>query len=114
VTRRRVAVGAAVALAAMSRVAVADPPTNVHIVTASKLHSTGGADLQLPPGYFLDERTYTHLDDELRRLQVQEARLTAENGSLAKTVSSWQPGWVTVALAVATGATIGWYVKSQF
>lgn len=102
---------AALILVATSR-AAADP-VHLHMRTPSTVTTDGGSTLQLPPGYFLDEDSYSKLDNEVRRLQGQETRLVAENGSLRKTLSSWQPGWVVVASAVAGGIALGFYVHSK-
>lgn len=108
---RRVALTAIIALGAMSR-AAADP-TNLHLQTPSTVHTDGGTDLRLPPGYFLDEGTHDKVDLEMKRLQDAETRLKAENTSLRKTVSDWQPGWYTLAIAIAGGVALGWYANSK-
>ena len=117
-TARRVAVSVVVALAVMTRVADADPtdppaPVNLHIRSPSYLVTDGGSDLRLPPGYFLDEPTRDRLDAEMRRLQELETRLTAENATLSKGVSGWQPGWVSIALTFAGGMALGAYIVHQ-
>lgn len=113
-TARRVAICAVVALAATARAADADPTvTNAHIASPSTCKTDGGTDLRLPPGYFLDEPTHQHLDDEMKRLQDVETRLTAENASLKSAVSGWQPGWVTLGLTIAAGAALGWYAEKH-
>jgi hypothetical protein len=68
---------------------------------------------ELPPGRFLDERSWVTLDEEQRRLQDQETRLTAENKSLRATASAWQPGWKTLTLTLAVGLAGGWYLNSR-
>jgi hypothetical protein len=90
--------------------AYADPPVNVHLRTPSTVHTDGGVDLRLPPGYFLDETSRRDLDAEVKRLQTQEIRLAAENASLVKATQGWQPGWYTLAISFAGGLALGWYV----
>lgn len=67
----------------------------------------------LPPGRFLDETSYTALDLEMRRLQDAETRLGAENTSLRKTTTSWQPGWKTVVTVFLVGVSGGVYIHSK-
>lgn len=78
-----------------------------HIKSPSELKTEKGSDLQLPPGYFLDEQTWQERDLELKRLQTQETRLVAENKSLRESAS--YPPWMTVligAAGVALGVTV--------
>jgi hypothetical protein len=110
--RPRVIVAAVVILATTR--AAADPVhLHLHMRTPSTVTTDGGTTLKLPPGYFLDEDSYGQLDTEMRRLQEQETRLGAENRSLRKTLSSWQPGWLVVAGAVVGGVALGFYVHSK-
>ena len=102
---------AALIIVATSR-AAADP-VHLHMRTPSTVTTEGGTTRQLPPGYFLDEESYSKLDTEVRRLQEQETRLGAENRSLRGTLSSWQPGWLVVVGAVVGGAALGFYVHSK-
>lgn len=109
---RRIVISTIVALAAMTRVASGDP-VNLHMRTPSTCETEGGTKLQLPPGYFLDEESHDRLDREVRRLQDAETRLVAENRSLRGTLSSWQPGWVVLVVAVAGGVALGVYAGSK-
>lgn len=102
---------AAIVILATTR-AAADP-VHLHMRSPSTVTTDGGTTLKLPPGYFLDEESYGKLDTEVRRLQEQETRLVAENGSLRKTLSSWRPGWVVVVSAVVSGVAIGVYAHSK-
>lgn len=90
--------------------AAADPAPPLHIESPSEIKTDGGTNLRLPPGYFLEEPTYNHLDRELKRLQEKETRLDAENESLRKTIENtpnWK-WWVLVSVAAgATGVYIG-------
>jgi hypothetical protein len=78
------------------------------------VHTDGGNDLRLPPGYYLDEPNWNKLDLEVRRLQDQETRLTAENHSLRTSLGGWQPGWKTLSGALLLGIAAGFYVRSKF
>ncbi len=92
--------------------AEAPPPT--HLASSSAVHTDGGSDLRLPPGYFLAEPTWMRLDTETRRLQDAETRLRAENASLrASAATGWQPGWYTVVLAVSGGIALGAYLDHK-
>jgi hypothetical protein len=88
-------------------------PINIHIETPSTVHTDGGTDLRLPPGYFLDEGTHQKLDTEMRRLQDTETRLSAENTSLRSTLKGWQPGWIVLVVAAAGGVALGFYAGSK-
>jgi len=91
------------------------PPLDkpVHLSTPSLVATDGGSDLHLPPGYYLAEPLYKQWDAETKRLQTAETRLTAENKSLRASASSWQPGWYTLAVTLASGAALGWYAHSK-
>jgi hypothetical protein len=67
----------------------------------------------LAPGYYLDEAAWAKREAELKRLQDAETRLSAENKSLRGTVATWQPGWMTLVVAIAVGAASGVYVRSK-
>lgn len=114
-TGRRARIGVVAATLLIAARAAADPaPTShVHIRSASSVHTDGGSEARLPPGWFLDEASYAALDAEMRRLQDAEVRLTAENKSFRETAASWQPGWYTLAITLAGGAALGWYVHSK-
>ncbi len=75
-----------------------------HIKSPSELKTEKGSELKLPPGYFLDEKTWAERDLEMKRLQEQETRLVAQNKSLRKSASS--PVWLTVAVSTL-GASLG-------
>lgn len=72
----------------------------IHVTTPS------GKTLDLPPGYYLPESTWNRLDAEMRRLQDQETRLTAENKSLRHSVED-MPGWKWIAGALVIGIAVG-------
>lgn len=91
--------------------ALADPP--LHLLTPSTVTTEGGTTLKLPPSYILSEPAWSSLDVEMKRLQDQETRLKAENGSLRAVVSGWQPGFYTLALAVVSGAALAVYVDRK-
>lgn len=54
------------------------------------------------------------LDAEIRRLQELETRLVAENRSLRDSAKSWQPGWKTLLVTLATGISVGVYAGLKF
>ncbi len=93
--------------------AACDPaptPIVAHTNTDGHLVTDGGTDLRIPPSYIVDVPTWKRLDAEMRRLQDAETRLTAENASLARSASGWQPGWKTLAGAIVAGAALGFYL----
>ncbi len=91
--------------------AVSDPlPVPVHIHSPSTVHTDGGSDLRLPPGYFLPESSWQQYDAETKRLQDAETRLNAENRSLKDSASVWQPGWRSIAAAFVVGTVTGAYL----
>lgn len=71
-----------------------------HLKSSSSLTTEKGSELKLPPGYFLDEKTWAERDLEMKRLQEQETRLVAENKSLRKSASE-PPTWLTVVVSAA-------------
>jgi hypothetical protein len=123
VPARRAGTGAATLVLLLAARAAADPvPAPVappppiafaHLASGSAVHTDGGSDLRLPPGYFVDAPGWAKLDAETKRLQDAEVRLTAENHSLRAATSGWQPGWRTLALTLATGLAGGWYLHSR-
>ncbi len=76
-----------------------------HFVRPSKLVTEKGAELRLPPGYFLDEKSWQERDLEMRRLQEQETRLGAENRSLRESADKFP--WVAAGVTGAAGVAIG-------
>lgn len=110
---RAAVAAAALCVVAVPRAAAADPVA-VHVHSPSHLLSDQGADLRLPPGYFVDEDAWGRIDAEMRRLQDAETRLTAENVSLRRSASAWAwPGWGPTALAIASGIAVGAYVEHR-
>jgi hypothetical protein len=78
------------------------------------LRKDNGEEFRLPPGHFYDVDTWQEVDNEFKRLQNQETRLTAENKSLKESLDTWKPGWVAVTSAVLVGVLGGvggyyWY-----
>jgi hypothetical protein len=107
--RHRKAVIAAIVVALASRSAAGDPV--IHLKTPSTVHTDGGADLKLPPGYFLEQNLYWELDDEFKRLQTQETRLKAENKSLRESSSEYP--WAATGLVGAFGIALGIFFATQ-
>lgn len=86
---------------------------NLRMRTPSHLVTTGGTQLDLPPGYFEDEPTHDKLDTEVKRLQTAETRLTAENKSMKQSLATWQPGWITLAGTLLVGLATGFYLERK-
>lgn len=80
----------------------------IRLLTPSTVVTDGGSELRLEPGVFLPEPDFQKLDDELRRLQVQETRLTAENQSLKESMT---PSWYFYVGAFVAGAATAWALK---
>ena len=98
-----------IASLALSTPVYADPlcdSTCLHYRKPAKLTTESGSVFDLPPGYTIPEEKYNSLDAELKRLQDQETRLTAENTSLRKSARS-SVGWVGVVSAIGLGLTVG-------
>lgn len=85
----------------------------VHVHSASHVVTDGGSKLDLPPGYFYDEALHAALDVEVKRLQDVETRLTAENESLRKTLSTWQPPTYLLVTTFVIGLGLGAYLVSK-
>lgn len=86
--------------------AAAEP---LRLTVSTTVSDGAGNERRLPPGYFLEDGTWSALDAELRRLQEAETRLAAENQSLRKSAGA-PPRWWWVVVGVATGATAGFAV----
>lgn len=69
------------------------PDPGCHIKSPSTLTTEKGSILKLPPGYFLDEPTWSARDIELKAAQNRVTRLAAENESFRKDADkfSWSP-----------------------
>lgn len=114
----KAALAAALAVILVPRVAFADdivvlpPPINIHISSNSSLRTDTrpNVELRLPPGYFLDEPTWNKLDTEVRRLQEQEIRLTAENKKLREYSAGYFPMWAVVGASLAVGTAAGIWI----
>lgn len=108
-TGRHKATFAVLIVAALASRSAADPI--LHLKTPSAVHTQGGTDLTLPPGYFLDEPTFADKDAEMRRLQEQETRLNAENQSLRKSAKKSPWDWKVVSAAFAAGCAFTYLLK---
>lgn len=80
--------------------AVAEPSTPLHLLSGGKCTSGTGVEFELPPGFFLAEPEWQKLDDEVKRLQSQEIRLTAENDVYKEHTSSW---WAPLLVGIGVG-----------
>ena len=76
-----------------------------HIKSPSTLRTEKGSELNLPPGYFLDERTWQERDLELKEAQEQRVRLKAENESLRKSATEYP--WLATCVVGAFGVLVG-------
>lgn len=92
-------------IVAAAREAAADPGDIYHVKSASTLKTEKGSELKLPPGYFLDEKTWQERDSELKAAQEARTRLAAENDSLRKSADDIP--WKTVGCAFLFGAFVG-------
>lgn len=116
----RRALAAAMAAALLAGPASADNPPQpapppdlthyVHLESGSHVSTDGGSKIDLPRGYFVDEPTWDKIDQDVKATQVLQTRLLAENASMRKTLSGWQPGWYVITAALAVGLIGGWYV----
>ncbi len=111
---KRLAATVAVLMLLAAREATADPLPIFHVRSNSTLKTEKGAELHLPPGYFLDEPTWDARDAEMRRLQELETRLKAENKSLRADTgtSSWKIVVVAAVVGMAVGGgVVAWQMK---
>lgn len=107
-TRSRVAVSVAVVLSALAAAApAAADPVLLHLPNGAHLTTAAGADLDVPPGYYVDAGTWDVLDLEVHRLQDAETRLTAENESLRKSAAIAMPRWWALASVLVAGVATG-------
>lgn len=64
---------------------------------------------ELPPGRFLDETSWLEMDAKLRELEDTRTNLTAQNKKLRADMAGWQPGFITIAVTLASGFAGGVY-----
>ncbi len=117
--RRSICALVIVLLLGMTRKVAAEPvnpctpsePCHLRMREDTTLTKDNGQQYRLPPGRFFDEPTFQELDTELKRLQNQETRLSAENKSLMESLDTWRPGWlaITTAVLVGIGGGVGGY-----
>lgn len=107
--RKRLAFAAAL-LVLLSKSAAADPLPEVTPITESvTLRADSGAELRVPPGFYVPAPAWAALDAELKRAQTAEVRLAAENKSFRESGSAG-PGWgtlIAVASSLAAGIVVG-------
>lgn len=99
------ALAVAVAITLFAVRAAAEPP--VHLTVPTTVSDGEGHELHLAPGYFLTEETWEALDLEVKRLQDQETRLTAENQVLME-ADGGMPSWWWIVAGVVAGAGAGY------
>lgn len=103
-----VIMAAALSVLLLSGGVAADPLPEVIPVTESvTLRADGGAELRVPPGYYVPLDAWQALDAEIKRSQTAETRLSAENLSLRKSAESESCPWYLIAGAFALGITLG-------
>lgn len=66
---------------------------------------------ELPPGRFIQEDLWVELDNEFKRLQDKETRLTAENKSLRE--SATDVPWLALTIAASVGILTGVYIGTK-
>jgi hypothetical protein len=89
-------------------------PCHLRFTETTRIVKDNQDTFYLPPGRYLREDTFKILDDEMKKLQDSETRLKAENESFRKSLDGWQPGFITVTVAVVLGIATGiggyyWY-----
>jgi hypothetical protein len=102
--RRRAAVAIAFAGVLAAREASGDI---YHLKSPSQVETQKGNKLSLPPGYFLDEKTWQERDAALKKAQEDSTRFKAENESLRKSVGEGV-STTSAVLLVALGAFFGY------
>ena len=111
---------AAIVLVSLAARAAADPvplPQGHVRLTLGEgtLTTYEGSQYVLPLGtHILTYDTWQLLDNEVRRLQEQETRLSAENKSLKKSADNWNLGWYGVAAGALIGVAAGIYVGLKY
>jgi hypothetical protein len=104
--RRFLACAVVVAILSLGATTAAEPLPEVTPITESvTIRADGGAELRVPPGYYVPTPTWAALDAEMKRLGDAETRLAAENKSLRASLNEG-PGWGTMLIA-ATAAALG-------
>lgn len=92
--------------------AAAEPvPQVIEVPVPITLKADTGEEMRVPPGYYVPAPLWTAIDDEMKRLETTETRLTAENKSLRASADEG-PGWgtvLTVVGAIAAGIAAGAY-----
>lgn len=111
---RRLHLTLLVAVTLSSADAHAEPETShqVHLKSESHVTTAKGSVLDLPPGYWLDEQTWQDKDAELKKLQEQSTRLTAENTSLKQSADEISFGWKSLS-TIAVLAFTGGYLLAR-
>jgi nitrate reductase NapE component len=100
---RRLALAVVVVSALASRSAAAD---TYHLKSPSKVETEKGSKLELPPGYFLDEKTWQERDATFKKAQEDATRFKAENESLRKSAKDDYP-WLATGVVGAFGVAVG-------
>lgn len=105
--RKLLALVVAFVVSLLTTNAAAEPLSEVTPITESvTLRADSGAELRVPPGFFVPAPLWATLDAEIKRLQEAETRLAAENASLRASANDDGPGWGTV-LAIGSALAAG-------
>lgn len=107
---RRLALACGLVVLFASSRAVAEPDARPEVIPVTEsviLKADSGAELRVPPGYYVPTTAWNALDAALKAAQDAETRLKAENTSLREAARDDAPrGWGTVLLvagALAAG-----------
>ena len=118
--RRTAAAALVLALASQAAADPApSPPTApastefFHVLVPWTLTTESGTTRKMPPAHIYTDPAWGRLDIEMKRLQNQETRLTAENKALKTDLEKWQPGWVTLISVAASAIALGWYAHDK-
>lgn len=111
--RKHLMLGALLLLAARDAYGDECPDPGCHIKAPSTLTTQKGTVLTLPPGYFLDEPTFSKRDEELKLAKTLNVRLKAENDSLRKSAKDSTSPWVPIigGLVTTGGSLLLLYLK---
>lgn len=108
---RKIAACVAVAIICYASEAGADETSALRFRTPARCTTEGGSTVDLAPGRYLPEPTWTALDLEVRRLQDVETRLSAENAVLRQNAEPHRSTWILAGLALAAGIGVGVYAS---
>lgn len=85
----------------------------LHLKSKAHLVTAKGSELDLEPGYYMDEPSFLRLDAAYKLSEDKATRFEAENKSLRESTDGWQPGWRTIAVAIGVGLAGGVYLGAK-